>query len=108
MDLLKTIEEDQQVTDYSENSDDEAKDIQPIKVKRNKKVSKDGGETKVLSKDFDNDFKFFTGAKGETTDYLADSWRHVSEYIKKKSSVDQILLLLNRISDRIFEQHVSF
>ena len=87
MELLKTIEDDQDVTNYSESSEDEEKDVQPTNVKRNKKKDDKGKEqNKEVSKDFDTEFNFFASSKGGASDYLADSWKHVSAFIKKKNS----------------------
>ena len=84
MELLKTIEEDQEVEYFSESSEDEQVDVQPTNIKSNK-VDKNGIK-KPISKDFDNEFNFFASAKGGSSDYLADSWSHVSAFMKKKNN----------------------
>ena len=81
MDLRKTIEDEDDVTDYSEGSEDETKDVQPMK--KAKKTAEKGINP---AKDFDGDFQFFSGTNGNISDYLLDSWSHISQYIKKKNS----------------------
>merc|ERR1712060_162325 len=82
--LLKTIEDDQDVECFSESSEDEQVDVQPTNIK-NKKVDKNGNK-KPISKDFDNEFNFFANAKDGSSDYLADSWSHVAKFLKKKNT----------------------
>ena len=84
MELLKTIEDDQEVECFSESSEDEQVDVQPTNVK-NKKIDKNGNK-KTISKEFDTEFNFFANAKGGSSDYLADSWSHVSKFLKKKNT----------------------
>ena len=84
MELIKTIEDDQDVECFSESSEDEQVDVQPTNIK-NKKVDKNGNK-KPISKDFDNEFNFFANAKDGSSDYLADSWSHVSKFLKKKNN----------------------
>ncbi|CAL7938635.1 unnamed protein product [Xylocopa violacea] len=67
-DLIKTIEDDQEVPDYSENSDIED-DFQPRKQKRKE------------NKDFDNNFQFVN----DVADYNKDTWNDLSKYIKRKA-----------------------
>lgn len=86
MELLKTIEDDQEVENYSESSDDEAKDVQPTKKKKCGKVLENGKQIKEVPKDFDTEFNFFANATKGTADYLADSWGDVAAFIKKKNS----------------------
>ena len=88
MELLKTIEDDEDVANYSESSEDEQKDVQPTNVKKSKskKATKTNDTNKQISKDFDTQFNFFATTKGPSADYLSDSWKHVSAFIKKKNS----------------------
>ncbi|XP_076762063.1 dead-box helicase Rs1 [Xylocopa sonorina] len=67
-DLIKTIEDDQEVPNYSENSDIED-DFQPRKQKRKE------------NKDFDNNFQFVN----DVADYNKDTWNDLSKYIKRKA-----------------------
>ncbi|XP_076644360.1 dead-box helicase Rs1 [Halictus rubicundus] len=66
-DLIKTIEDDEEVPDYSENSDVED-DFQPRKQSRKK------------NKDFDNNFQFIN----DISEYNKDTWNDLSKYIKRK------------------------
>lgn len=66
-DLIKTIEDDEEVPNYSEQSDEED-DFQPRKQKRQEK------------KDFDIDFQFVNDA----SEYNQDTWNDLSKYIKRK------------------------
>ena len=84
MELLKTIEDDQEVNYFSESSEDEQTDVQPTNIKSTK-IDKNGIK-KPISKDFDTEFNFFASGKGGSADYLADSWSHVSAFMKKKNS----------------------
>lgn len=67
-DLIKTIEDDQEVPDFSENSDVED-DFQPRKQKKKE------------NKDFDSSFQFINDA----SDYNKDTWNDLSKYIKRKA-----------------------
>lgn len=67
-DLIKTIEDDQQVPDFSDNSDVED-DFQPRKQKKKEK------------KDFDNSFQFVN----DLSEYNQDTWNDLSKYIKRKA-----------------------
>ncbi|XP_015429519.1 PREDICTED: probable ATP-dependent RNA helicase DDX27 [Dufourea novaeangliae] len=67
-DLIKTIEDDQEVPDYSENSDVED-DFQPRKQKKKEK------------KDFDRNFQFIN----DVSEYNKDTWNDLSKYIKRKA-----------------------
>ncbi|XP_058796893.1 probable ATP-dependent RNA helicase DDX27 [Phymastichus coffea] len=67
-DLIKTIEDDQEVPDFSEPSDEED-DFQPRK-KEKKKDKKNNIE----------DFQFITSIE----DYNKDTWNDLSKYIKRK------------------------
>ena len=67
-DLIRTIEDDQEVPDLSENSDVED-DFQPRKQKRKEK------------KDFDTNFQFINDA----AEYNKDTWNDLSKYIKRKA-----------------------
>ncbi|XP_033333122.2 dead-box helicase Rs1 isoform X1 [Megalopta genalis] len=66
-DLIKTIEDDEDVPDYSENSDTED-DFQPRKQNRKK------------NKDFDSNFQFIN----DISEYNKDTWNDLSKYIKRK------------------------
>ncbi|XP_031841882.1 dead-box helicase Rs1 [Nomia melanderi] len=66
-DLIKTIEDDEEVPNYSENSDVED-DFQPRKQSRKK------------NKDFDNNFQFIN----DVSEYNKDTWNDLSKYIKRK------------------------
>ncbi|XP_076169054.1 dead-box helicase Rs1 [Ptiloglossa arizonensis] len=67
-DLIKTIEDDQQIPNFSENSDVED-DFQPRKQKRKK------------NKDFDSNFQFIN----DISEYNKDTWNDLSMYIKRKA-----------------------
>ncbi|KAG5337858.1 DDX27 helicase, partial [Acromyrmex heyeri] len=64
-DLIKTIEDDQEVPDYSDNSDEED-DFQPRKQKKKE------------NKDFDKGFQF------TSTEHNLDPWNDLNKYIKRK------------------------
>ncbi|KYQ60175.1 putative ATP-dependent RNA helicase DDX27 [Trachymyrmex zeteki] len=64
-DLIKTIEDDQEVPDYSENSDEED-DFQPRKQKKKE------------NKDFDKGFQF------TSAEHNLDPWNDLNKYIKRK------------------------
>ncbi|KAJ9585565.1 hypothetical protein L9F63_002641, partial [Diploptera punctata] len=66
-DLIKTIDEDEDVPDLSENSDEE-EEFQPSKHKKKKKI------------DFDTSFKFV----GSVEEYNKDTWDDVAKYIRRK------------------------
>ncbi|XP_032671763.1 probable ATP-dependent RNA helicase DDX27 [Odontomachus brunneus] len=66
-DLIRTIEDDQEVTDYSEKSDEED-DFQPRKQKKKE------------SKDFDSNFEFINNV----AEYNQDTWNDLKKYIKRK------------------------
>ncbi|XP_043277330.1 probable ATP-dependent RNA helicase DDX27 [Venturia canescens] len=67
-DLIKTIEDDEEVPNFSENSDEED-DFQPRKQKKQEK------------KDFDSNFQFVSDA----SEYNQDTWNDLSKYIKRKA-----------------------
>lgn len=67
-DLIKTIEDEQDVPDFSENSDTED-DFQPRKQKKRE------------NRDFDSSFKFVN----DINDYNKDTWNDLSKYIKRKA-----------------------
>ncbi|CAK9811224.1 Probable ATP-dependent RNA helicase DDX27 [Anthophora plagiata] len=67
-DLIKTIEDDEEVPDFSENSDIE-EDFQPRKQKKKE------------NRDFDSNFKFVT----DISEYNKDTWNDLSKYIKRKA-----------------------
>jgi len=76
MDLPKTIEEDDEVPNYSESSEEET-DVQPEKKKRRQ-------ENSATSKDFDTGFEFFGGSGQNDDNYLNDQWSDLTKYLKKK------------------------
>ncbi|KAK0181624.1 hypothetical protein PV327_003894 [Microctonus hyperodae] len=67
-DLIKTIDEDEEVENFSEDSNEED-DFQPRKQK------------KLEKKDFDTSFKFIADA----AEYNKDTWNDLSKYIKRKA-----------------------
>ncbi|XP_060828935.1 probable ATP-dependent RNA helicase DDX27 [Bombus pascuorum] len=67
-DLIKTIEDDQEVPNFSEDSDVED-DFQPRKQKKKE------------NKDFDNNFQFVN----DISDYNKDTWNDLNKYIKRKA-----------------------
>ena len=67
-DLIKTIEDDQEVPNFSEGSDVED-DFQPRKQKKKE------------NKDFDNNFQFVN----DISDYNKDTWNDLNKYIKRKA-----------------------
>ena len=69
-DLIKTIEDGDEVPDMSEESDSDD-DGQP---KKNKVAQK-------VQKDFDVGFKFV----GNQREYMADTWNDVGKYVKRKA-----------------------
>ncbi|GFG36717.1 hypothetical protein Cfor_00875, partial [Coptotermes formosanus] len=66
-DLVKTIEDDEDVPNFSENSDEED-EFQPSKQKKKKNV------------DFDVDFQFVSSV----SEYNADTWDNLAKYVKRK------------------------
>ncbi|KAL3286970.1 hypothetical protein HHI36_001456 [Cryptolaemus montrouzieri] len=68
MNIIKTIEDDEEVEDFSEESDEEI-EYQPVAQK-----SKNNG-------DFDNDFSFVTSVE----EYNRDPWNDLNKYIKRKA-----------------------
>ncbi|XP_015586769.1 probable ATP-dependent RNA helicase DDX27 [Cephus cinctus] len=67
-DLIKTIEEDEEVQNFSDISDEED-DFQPRKQKKQEK------------KDFESNFQFVSDA----SQYNQDTWNDLSKYIKRKA-----------------------
>lgn len=67
-DLIKTIDEDEAVENFSDDSNEED-DFQPRKQKKQEK------------KDFDTSFKFI----GDAAEYNKDTWNDLSKYIKRKA-----------------------
>ncbi|XP_016908269.2 probable ATP-dependent RNA helicase DDX27 [Apis cerana] len=67
-DLIKTIVDDQEVPNFSEDSDIE-NDFQPRKRKKRE------------NKDFDNNFQFLN----DVSDYNKDTWNDLNKYIKRKA-----------------------
>ncbi|CAH1365083.1 unnamed protein product [Tenebrio molitor] len=66
--LIRTIDEDEEVEYFSEESDTEV-DFQPSKQKNKQKA------------DFDTDFQFVSSVE----DYNKDSWNDLSKYVKRKA-----------------------
>ncbi|KAK3923300.1 putative ATP-dependent RNA helicase [Frankliniella fusca] len=75
-DLIKTIDDDEEVTDFSEPSDDE-ENFQPTKQKVKRKA------------DFSTDFQFVSSVK----EYNADAWDDLTKYINRKAK--------NKVDDKI-------
>lgn len=69
-DLIKTIEDGQEVPNWSEESDSDD-DGQP---KKNKVARK-------TAKDFDIGFKFV----GSQREYMEDKWNDLAKYVKRKA-----------------------
>ncbi|XP_018568100.1 probable ATP-dependent RNA helicase DDX27 [Anoplophora glabripennis] len=67
-DIIRTIDEDEEVEDFSETSDVEV-EFQPSKQKSRKKA------------DFDKDFHFMNSVE----EYNTDSWNDLTKYIKRKA-----------------------
>jgi len=76
MELPKTIEDTDNVPNFSESSEDE-QDVQPEKRKAAK------GVASASKADFDTGFEFFSGTGG-AGDYMNDEWSDISKYLKKK------------------------
>ncbi|XP_037048402.1 probable ATP-dependent RNA helicase DDX27 [Bradysia coprophila] len=68
MDLIRTIEEDAEVQNYSEDSDAEV-DYQPTKIRRKKK------------EEFNNNFEFASSV----SEYNKDTWDDLMKYVKRKA-----------------------
>ncbi|XP_017771584.1 PREDICTED: probable ATP-dependent RNA helicase DDX27 [Nicrophorus vespilloides] len=68
LDLIKTIEDDEEVECFSEESDDEVM-FQPRKQKN------------ITKKDFDTGFQFVAS----TEEYNEDTWNDLNKYIKRKA-----------------------
>ena len=69
-DLIKTIEDDDDVPDLSEDSESDD-DGQP---KKNKVA-------RMTAKDFDTGFKFV----GSQREYMEDKWNDLAKYVKRKA-----------------------
>uniref|UniRef100_A0A1B6CUR1 RNA helicase n=2 Tax=Clastoptera arizonana TaxID=38151 RepID=A0A1B6CUR1_9HEMI len=83
VDLIKTINEEEHVPDFSENSDVE-EEFQPSKQKNKRKI------------DFDTGFKFVSNA----AEYNKDTWNDLTKYVKRKSKSkvdDKILRARNNL-----------
>jgi len=79
MDLPKTIEDDEDVPNYSESSEEET-DVQP--EKRARREVKGAGKTAA---EFDTGFEFFgDGVGGGKDGYLNDQWGELTKFLKKK------------------------
>lgn len=74
MDLVKTIEDDQEIDYQSDSSRDENEDDDLKKPIKQKKIKK--------NTDFDESFAFVSNQK----DYLKDTWSDLSAYIRKKAN----------------------
>ena len=77
MDLIKTLDEDEAVDNFSEDSDSGAEDAQPVKKALNKRKSH-----LKADKDFDPEFSFSAGGN---PDYAKDTWSDLAKYLKKKA-----------------------
>ncbi len=73
MDLMKTIHDDDEVPDLSENSDSED-EAQP---KKNRVARR-------TKKDFETGFNFVSSQK----EYMTDTWNDLSKYIKKQAKTN--------------------
>merc|ERR1719295_953177 len=79
MDLPKTIEDDEDVPNYSESSEEET-DVQP--EKRARREVKGAGKTAA---EFDTGFEFFgDGVGGGKDGFLNDQWGELTKFLKKK------------------------
>ncbi|XP_033214192.1 probable ATP-dependent RNA helicase DDX27 [Belonocnema kinseyi] len=83
-DLIKTIDDDQEVPDFSDKSDEE-EDFQPRRPKKKEEKER---------KDFDNDFQFINS----TSEYNQDTWNDLSKYIKRiaKTKLDDKIKIARR------------
>ena len=72
VDLIKTIHEEDDVPDFSENSDSED----------DGKPQKNVVKVKQASKDFITGFQFVSNQK----EYLNDTWNDVSKYMKTEAN----------------------
>ncbi len=72
MDLIRTLEDDDEVTYFSENSDSD-NDAQPTKKLK--------GSRERASRDFDSGFEFCDSQE----QYVKDTWNDLSRYLKKKA-----------------------
>ena len=70
MDLIRTIEDDQEVT-YASESDDSGDEAQPTLKKKSSKVHPD----------FETKFDFVSNQE----EYQKDTWNDISKYLKKKA-----------------------
>ncbi|KAJ8931263.1 hypothetical protein NQ314_015829 [Rhamnusium bicolor] len=83
--LIRTIDEDEEVQDFSEDSDIEI-EFQPTKQKNKKKA------------DFDTNFEFMSSVE----DYNKDTWNDLTKYIKRKAkhkTDDKIKKIRNNRAD---------
>ena len=84
MELIKTINEEDDIKYESESSKDEADEDLAAPKKKKKRIVK-----KHVSKDFDDSFSFVANQK----EYMIDTWSDMSAYIRKKAKstlVDKI------------------
>uniref|UniRef100_A0A182P5C3 RNA helicase n=1 Tax=Anopheles epiroticus TaxID=199890 RepID=A0A182P5C3_9DIPT len=86
LDLIKTIGDDEEVEDYSEESETEI-EYQPTKLK-NQKLN-----------DFDNGFQFVSSVK----EYNHDTWDDLMKFVKKKHRGEVNDKIANVIRDRTKE-----
>ena len=78
MDLVKTLEEEDEVEYHSDSSKEEDDvDLRKPKTKQEKLAGK-----KKTSDDFDEGFQFVSTQK----DYMKDTWSDMSVYMKKKAN----------------------
>ncbi|CAG2067826.1 unnamed protein product, partial [Timema podura] len=84
-DLIRTIEDDEDVPDFSENSDEEV-EFQPSKKKDK------------VNLDFDTGFNFVSSI----SEYNHDAWDDLSKYIKRKakSKVDDKIQKLRKSNSK--------
>ncbi|GJQ66047.1 hypothetical protein Trydic_g4135 [Trypoxylus dichotomus] len=81
--IIKTIEDDEEVENYSEDSDEEVT-FQPTKQKQQTK------------KDFDSNFEFVTSVE----EYQKDAWNDLTKYVKRKAK--------SKTDDKIKKARLSF
>lgn len=107
MDLPTTIEDDEEVPNYSDSSEEEV-DVQPEKKRRRQTV-----ET-AASKDFDTGFEFFApsgaNAAGGGDSYLNDQWSDLTKFLKKKkpkTSLDERIERIRKEKKKKEDDEVS-
>ncbi|KAJ6645228.1 putative ATP-dependent RNA helicase DDX27 [Pseudolycoriella hygida] len=88
MDLIRTIEEDADVQNYSEDSDAEV-DYQPTKIRRKKK------------EEFNNNFEFVSSV----SEYNHDTWDDLMKYVKRKARTKTDDKIAEIIKNRKSNEH---